>query len=78
VYTLACVEHTGWWVDEYKQSVTGVITPGTVEELQNEVQVLHNRIDEETKKTIELCQEKDELEKVSKHNEELLSLFTIE
>ena len=43
------------------------ITTGTVEELQNEVQMLNNRIDEMSKKAIELNQEKDEIEKVSKH-----------
>ena len=43
------------------------ITPGTVEELQNEVQLLNNRIDEMSKKTVELNQEKDEIEKVSEH-----------
>ena len=45
----------------------GFITAGTVEELQNEVQLLNNRIDEMSKKTVELNQEKDEIEKVSEH-----------
>ena len=44
-----------------------LVTSGIVEELQNEVQLLYNRIDEMTKKTVELNQEKDEMEKVSEH-----------
>lgn len=55
--------------------MANAITPGTVEELQNEVQVLHNRIDEEAKKTIELFREKDELEKVSKHHKRKLVII---
>lgn len=54
---------------------TSYLTPGTVEELQNEVQMLNNRIEEMNKKTFELNQEKDDLEKVGCKCEIQISLI---
>ena len=53
------------WIQQVTPSC--LVTSGIVEEQQNEVQLLNNRIDEMAKKIVELNQEKDEIEKVSEH-----------